>query len=133
MNMSIDDRLDGESEAWKPKPGDKLVGTVLEVSTRQSEFSGEYPLVTIETGDGREVEWHAFHSVAKSQLARVDPRPGDELGVKFLGLKKPESGNSEYNDYKVVSEPAEPAPKSEPKPTPNVAKLRGPDDRGEQF
>ena len=54
------------------EPGEVLAGEVIEITTRDSEFSPDgYPIVTIRTDQGE--AFHAFHSVARSSRAG---RPG---------------------------------------------------------
>lgn len=96
-NATIDDQLDVDyAEAWKPGDGDKLVGIVVDVSERDGTY-GAYPIVTLRTAEGDELAVHAFHEVLANELARIAPKPGDEIGVKYLG-KHPERG---YHRYRV--------------------------------
>lgn len=103
--MNISDLLDRDPENWDPNPGDKLVGTLVEITTRDNGH-GPYPLVEIETADGRLVHFHAWHTVAASELAQKNPAPGDRVGVKYLGVP---AGKS-YESYRVMIERQTPAP-----------------------
>ncbi len=116
--MDFEDRLNHFPEGWKPKVGDSLIGTVAEVSTRDSDYGGEYPVVVIETEDGREIAIHAFHTVLKNELARLRPREGDKLGVKCHGRD-----GGEYEKYRVLLERAEP----EEAPAPDWTGMAEPD------
>jgi hypothetical protein len=100
--MSISDRVDRFPEPWKPAPGDKLVGTVAGLDERTTEY-GTYPIVTIQTDTGQELDFHAFHTVAKNELARQRPVVGDEIAVKYFG-RDDERG---YERYRVVIEHAQ--------------------------
>jgi hypothetical protein len=81
---TIHDQLDREfAPAWKPQPGDKLVGIVTALSTRNGEY-GEYPIVTVRSDDG-EFAAHAFHEVLANELAKVAPKVGDQVGIKYVG------------------------------------------------
>ncbi len=106
--MNIDDRLDHSPEPWKPEPGDKIVGKVVSVTTLESKFGGSYPLVELVTDDDVEFAFHAFHTVAKSELARLKPKPGDTLGVKYLGR----DDKVDYERYRILIERAEPSSES---------------------
>jgi len=93
---SLHEDLDREfAPAWKPQPGDKLVGIVTELSTRDGEY-GTYPIVTVRSEKG-ELAAHCFHEVLANELARVAPKVGDHLGIKYAG-KHPERG---YHMYRV--------------------------------
>src|SRR5436190_3311625 len=94
---SIEEQLDREfAEAWKPAPGDKLVGKVVDLSERESAY-GRYPIVTVETAGGEEIAVHAFHEVLQNELARLAPSLDTVIGVKYVG-KHPERG---YHVYRV--------------------------------
>jgi hypothetical protein len=94
--QTIQDELDRDfAPAWKPAPGDKVVGTVTDLTSRDGEY-GTYPIVTLNTGDG-EVALHCFHEVLANELARIAPKVGDQLGVKYVG-RHPERG---YHIYRV--------------------------------
>lgn len=93
---SVLDDLDREyAPAWKPEPGEKIAGIVTEISEREGTF-GRYPIVTLRTEDG-EFAVHAFHEVLQNELARLAPKPGDMLGIKYAG-KDEERG---YHRYRV--------------------------------
>lgn len=104
--MDLEDRIDSFPEPWKPDAGDKLVGQVVEIGERASDYGdGSYPIVTVLTEAGKEFSFHGFHTVAKNELARQRPRVGDRLAVKYFG-KDEERG---YERYRVIVEHAEPA------------------------
>ena len=81
-------------EAWRPKVGDCLIGTVVSTDERDGEY-GTYPIVTVETRDGKRLAVHAFHTVARGELARLRPKVGDEIGIKYHG-KDAERGYERY-------------------------------------
>ncbi len=97
--MTLEDRLDSASEPWKPSPGDKLIGSVVDIDERDAGY-GLYPIVVVLADDGEQYAFHAFHTVAKSELAKARPVVGDRIGIKYLG--KPEG--KEYESYKVTVE-----------------------------
>lgn len=107
---SLSDRLDSFAEAWKPKPGDKLIGVVVDLDERTSDYDdgAPYPIVTVETDDGQELAFHAFHTVARNELGKQRPQLGDRIGIAYHG--KPE-GKS-YESYRVIVEHAEPQAKT---------------------
>ena len=94
---TLEEQLDTRfAPAWRPEPGDKLVGTVTELTERDGAY-GPYPIITLRQEDGEELAIHCFHGVLQSELARIAPKHGDELGVKYSG-KDPEKG---YHRYRV--------------------------------
>jgi hypothetical protein len=98
----IEDRLDrGFPEAWKPAPGDKLVGTVTEVGERDGGF-GSYPIIGVLTDDGDEFSVHAYHTVLRNEVAQQRPRVGDRIGIAYHGKK--DDGEKGYERYRVIVE-----------------------------
>jgi hypothetical protein len=81
-------------EAWRPKAGEYLIGTVTSLDERDGEY-GSYPIVTVVTDDGKRLAFHAFHTVARGELARLRPKVGDEIGIKYHG-RDAERGYERY-------------------------------------
>jgi hypothetical protein len=101
--MSIEERLDTMPQPWKPEAGDKLIGTVVELEERTSEY-GSYPSVTVRVDNGEEIVFHGFHTVAKEELARKKPCIGDRIGIAYFGVDQAKG----YERYRIVVEPPEP-------------------------
>jgi hypothetical protein len=93
---SLDERLDSFAEAWKPEPGEKLVGVVVDLDSRETEY-GRYAIVTLRTDEGDERAVHAYHTVLAREFEKRTPRLGERLGVKYLG--KSDKG---YEGYRVA-------------------------------
>jgi hypothetical protein len=102
---TIDDQLDRDfAPAWRPKPGDQIVGVVTDLAVRDGDY-GRYPVVTIRaegSGFDGEVAIHAFHAVLASELARVEPKVGDQIGIRYLGLV--DGAERSYHGYRVAKE-----------------------------
>ena len=103
---SLQDRLNRETEVLKLEAGESVVGTLVELTLRDSDYGDPYPLVVVETSDGREVAVHGYHSVLRNRLLELDPRTGDELGIKCLGARTSKAG-TKYTDYRVVIDRAD--------------------------
>jgi len=101
--MSIKDKLDQEyAESWKPtEAGEELIGKVVEFGQRTTEW-GTHRIITVETEDGTQKAFHAFHMVAKEQLESAAPALGDEIGIRYLGRKSSAASASGYENYKIV-------------------------------
>jgi hypothetical protein len=111
--MSLKDRLDEETqtaEAWRPEPNDELIGIVRRYNMRKMDDGTEYPIVTVEQEDGQKFAWHAFHSVGRNQLEEDKPRPGDEMGVRYLGKVDGKDGGYDYHSYRVAVDHKTPEP-----------------------
>jgi hypothetical protein len=101
MDTSLSDRLDRDfAPAWRPEPGEKVVGEVVEIASRAGHNGKPYPIVTLRRDDGTEVAIHAFRSVLRAKLAEAQPDVGDQLGVKYLG--KHQGERAEYHGYRVA-------------------------------
>jgi hypothetical protein len=92
------------AEAWRPEPGDLVIGEVVELGERRGFAERPYPVVIVRTEAGEYVAVHAFHTVLKEELAKLEPRAGDRLGVAYHGLV--EKGESRYELYRVALERA---------------------------
>src|SRR5205085_256955 len=102
---TIENRLDADfAPAWKPEPGEKLVGEIVSISEREGGF-GRYPIVTLRSDDGAEIAVHAFRTVLASKLAEVRPKVGERLGVKYEG--EVAGAERRYHSYKVAVDRAE--------------------------
>jgi len=111
----IADRLNQESEAWKPEPEDTLIGTVVDVTTRDGGY-GEYPIIEVDDGE-KVFAFHAFHTVASREIKARRVATGDTIGIKFLG--EISEGDRSYYGYKFtldkpVAMPVDEAPTDEP-------------------
>lgn len=107
--LSLDRLLDLEVSGWRPEPGDKVVGKVVnvEIAGQGSPF-GAYPLLTIVTDDtGEIVNVHAFHTVLRAELGRKLVGTGDRVGIKYLGVKDGGSFGT-YENYRVIVQGSDP-------------------------
>lgn len=101
--FDIDRLLDSEIPGWKPEPGDKVVGTVVNLETGgEGSTFGSYPLLTLELDStGELLMVHAFHSVLRRELARKSVGMGDRVGIKYLGSR--DGGEfGKFESYRVV-------------------------------
>jgi hypothetical protein len=94
---SFIDLLDSFAEGWRPNAGDKLTGVVIGLETRTTEY-GEYPIVTVRTDDGTDFAFHAFHTVAKRELEKLQPRVGDWIGIAYHGPHTTKG----YERYRII-------------------------------
>jgi hypothetical protein len=106
---NLHERLSREPKIWKDyQPGDTLVGVLLDIEQRESEYRSEdgqprfYPVLTVVDDDGQEWVWHAYHSAASKELARLRPEPGDGIGIKYRG--KVEGRKTDYESYRILVE-----------------------------
>jgi hypothetical protein len=101
--------LDNFAAAWRPEPGDKLIGVVADLDERASQYDEDaYPVVTVETDDGRELAFHAFHTVARNELAKQRPQIGDRIAIRYAGRP---AGKS-YEAYRIVVERPDAPPRT---------------------
>ncbi len=99
---SITDELDREyAPAWRPDPGDKLIGIVVAIDDRDGGY-GPYKILTIRQDDGEELAWHAMHDVAKSKVAEENPKVDDQIGAKYRGFTAKQDASGKYHDYALV-------------------------------
>ena len=76
---------DEPETAWKPAPGDVLVGIIEDIDTRSTQYDPRVPVLLVrdeETGALTAV-W-AFHAVLRSELARTKPQRGERIAIRRL-------------------------------------------------
>ena len=91
-------------ERWNPddEPGTMLIGTLLRFETIVTDYGEAKIAVIADDEDGTEWGVALFRSVLKNQFERMNPQPGDTVGLKYLGLTPPRSkGGNEYHNYKL--------------------------------
>lgn len=89
--------------AWRPEPGDVLVGKVVRYD-RGFTMYGEVRTVTIERDNGERVAVWLSSTVLLNEFAKQKPKPGERIGLKYLGMH-PDRG---YHRYKLIVDREEP-------------------------
>ena len=92
------------AEAWRPDPGDKLVGEIVELGQRSGYDDELYPIVTVRQDDGVELAAHCFHTVLRNELAKLRPQVGQRVAIRYDGQKDPGGGRSRYHSYRVATD-----------------------------
>ncbi len=119
--MSIlTERLDKFPEPWKPEPGEKLIGELVDFDLRESEYGDPYPILTVEATEGStmngkpisgEHAWHAFHTMARSEVARKRPQIGETVGIAYHGKGTAAPGMNAPERWRmIVDRPREDRP-----------------------
>ena len=62
-------------EPWKSHPGDVLVGRIIEIDIRATEYDPRVPVVTVETDTGEVLAVWAFHTVLRNELKKKGKSP----------------------------------------------------------
>lgn len=103
--LDLSDLLDRRVKGWRPQPGEKLIGQVVNIETagEDSPF-GSYPLLTILKPDGDLIRVHCFHTVLKNEIRRKNVVPGTRLGIKYDGRREGRDFGS-FEAYTVVVQP----------------------------
>lgn len=83
-NAPVPEVLDFEPQGWRPNPGDKITGTVKDMTTGDGGFQ-RYPIITLSLADGTETNIHAFHHTLKNRLVEMRPKRGHVLTITYLG------------------------------------------------
>lgn len=108
-------------ERWNPDDvaGTTLVGTLLRFETIVTRL-GDATLAVIEDADGGTV-WGVLlgRTVLKKRFETLEPRPGDTLGLKYVGWVEPRNKDAQgYHNYvlRVMrnSSNAAPVPAAQP-------------------
>lgn len=88
---------DGYPDAWRPEPGEILVGVVVEYDQGHTAY-GPVRTVIIAGEDGRRVSLWLSSTVLLQLFQRHQPKPGERIGLKYLG-KDPDKG---YHRYRLL-------------------------------
>ena len=76
-----------------------IIGRFVRVDSGPSDY-GPVPIFVIEGKDGKEYGLWGFHAVLRSQFATKKPKPGELVGIRYLGEKMGQRGTS-YKNYRV--------------------------------
>lgn len=104
IDQAVDEMLDQEQpEAWRPEtPGDQISGVVLGYSQGMTSY-GEKWICNLERNDGTLIAVWLLGGVLQSQFAKMKPRIGETIGVRYLGtVPSKVKGHKPYHDFKVV-------------------------------
>jgi hypothetical protein len=98
-NTSTDD-------VWDPRenPEDsELIGVITERELLESTFQpGEmYPVIMVQTVDGRVRKFYASSAVAKRGVLGNNAQPGDRIAIKYMGKEKGKRG-FEFHNYQFA-------------------------------
>ncbi len=95
--------------SWVPSEQDPtIVGEFRRLEQGATAY-GPARIVVLKTQDGAERSIWLFHAVLKNEFARVRPKVGELIAVRFLGRKQGAAGQS-YSAYRVVAQRDEGAP-----------------------
>jgi hypothetical protein len=116
MGTSLEDRLNGATAMpWIPDPAkaekyehdscnlNPLIGIAVD-HYRRPNFMGdaEYDVLVLNVEGVGDVAVHCQPTVLANEMHQSKPRPGERVGVKWLGEKT--GANRTYTAYKVVVE-----------------------------
>lgn len=86
--------------AWKPAPGEILVGTVEAYDTWEGKYGPVKVVVLRDDAEGNLVSVYLGATVLYEEFRKLRPRPGETVGIRYLG-KDEDRG---YHKYKVMVE-----------------------------
>lgn len=79
----------------------QIIGRFVRVDSGPSDY-GPVPIFVIADRDGKEYGLWGFHAVLRSQFAAKKPKPGELVGVRFLGEREnSRPGGKPYKNYRV--------------------------------
>jgi hypothetical protein len=100
---------EGNAQAFLfEKPGDELLGWVVDINPAAPTRFGFAPVVTVRLPDGRVVSLWLLHAVLRREFERQAPTPGELVLVRYQGTVTPE-GASAYESYVVVVDRGKPS------------------------
>lgn len=110
--LTPEELVDLEVSGWKPEPGDKLVGVIVDRENGVESGWAPYTCLTIQTSETTATRLHCFHGVLRGMVDSKNPQVGDQIAVKYLGFKAtPEGKYKGFEGYTtVIRKPAASAP-----------------------
>jgi len=84
----------------KLEEGERLDGEYLNCE-ESSMFKDSY---AVKVKDGEEVKTLFVSKIVKDLLETHNIKPGQKIGILFVGMKDNKTGTAKYKDYKVFAE-----------------------------
>jgi hypothetical protein len=103
---TLSERLANFPEPWKPTTaGETLIGETTDLDWRESEYGDPYPIVTVcSDEDGKEYAWHAYHTMARNEVAKKKPQIGERVGILYGGIGEAEPGKNAPVKWRLIVE-----------------------------
>jgi hypothetical protein len=99
-DRQFEDTIDAKfPTAWRPDQdeADTIIGTFVEMQSTITDY-GQTFIMVLELADGSHKAVWLLHTVLKNELARAHPKPGERVGIKYLGEQKTQPG-SKYKSF----------------------------------
>jgi hypothetical protein len=98
------DRWQGWPEAWRPKPGEVLVGVIDGYDVGRTPYGEVRTVLVTEERTNTKVSVWLSSRVLLDLFQRQKPKPGERIGRKYLGK---DADKGYHRDCLVVDRPAE--------------------------
>jgi hypothetical protein len=99
---SLYDILEGWEEAplaWKPVPGEVLVGTVAAYDTYVGKYGESKVCILRDQAEDTLISVYLSPTVLFNEFKKIRPKIGEKVGIRYLGKAEGDDG---YHRYKVV-------------------------------
>ena len=99
---SLYEILEGWDEfppAWKPIPGEVLVGTVEAYDVASGKYGDSKVCILRDQAEGSLVAVYLSSMVLLNEFSKIRPKIGEQVGIRYLGKA---DGDNAYHRYKVV-------------------------------
>jgi len=93
-----------QPETLRLAPGEVFLGTYVRLEKGHTLEWGEKWIMVLAAPTGELRSLWLLHTVLIDELTKLRPRPGDRIGVKYLGKLQPKNGKGPgYHAYRVAS------------------------------
>ena len=92
-------------ESWKPTAGDTLMGLVIDRRRDETALGNEVDVLVIETEDDTTVAVWCSAIVLMRLIDKHDPKIGDVVGIRYLGLRVSNKSGRDYKNYCLAVRP----------------------------
>lgn len=92
------DTWTGWPPAWKPKPGEVLVGFIESYDVGHTPFGAVRTVMIAQEATGEVVSVWLSSTVLLDQFQKQKPKPGERVGLKYLGRDEAKG----YHRYRLL-------------------------------
>ncbi len=97
-----------EVPSWRPEyEGDMVCGKITVIRTADTQY-GECTIYQIKDEAVGEIEVWAMRAALKTKMEKLAPKIGEEIGIRYDGMKDALNGGNSYHGYTVMMDRVDP-------------------------
>ena len=84
LEVDVSEEVEPPPPAWKPEPGDVLLGSFIGWVTVTARFEKKHQIALVQDTSGARYSVWCSPKMLRSEMKKADPRPGDAIAIKRL-------------------------------------------------